>query len=197
MLTQLWNSEKDFETQYRTNVFGLLWATQAALPKMRERKSGLIVNFSSVAGHDSNAAVGAYASTKFAVEALSEALAKEVAEFGIEVLIIEPGAFRTNFLGALQVTSEGIPDHYRGTPADKVVEMMKANDGKQKGSPEKAIEKIYELISGEGETGKLKGKVLRYAIGEDAITRIGNKMKKVSEDMALSNESETSVSSAY
>ena len=164
---------------------------------MRQRKAGLIVNFSSVAGQDTNPGIGAYGSTKAAVEAISEALSKELSEFGISVLIIEPGAFRTNFLGALQTTAGGIPEHYNGTAAEKATSMMKSMNGKQPGDPEKASEKVYEIISGEGETGKLKGEVLRYPIGQDALARIDKKSKKFLEDMALGKESEDNLSTAF
>ena len=126
-----------------------------------------------------------------------EALPKELAEFGIAVLIIELGAFRTNFLGALQTTADGIPEHYNGTAAEKATNAMKAANGKQPGDPEKATEKLFEIIAGEGETGKLKGKVLRFAIGQDALARIEKKTKKFSEDMAVSKESEDSLSTAF
>ena len=164
---------------------------------MRQRRAGLIVNFSSVAGQDTNPGIGAYGSTKAAVEAMSEALSKELSEFGISVLIIEPGAFRTNFLGALQTTATGIPEHYNGTAAEKATNAMKAANGKQPGDPEKAVEKIFEIVTGEGDAGKLKNKVLRFPIGQDALARIEKKTKKFVEDMTAGKESEDRLSTAF
>ena len=84
---------------FENNVFGLAAMTRAVLPSMRAQKSGAIVNISSQGGFIGFAGVGYYNATKFAVEGLSEALAKEVAPFGIKVLIVEPGPFRTDWGG--------------------------------------------------------------------------------------------------
>ena len=163
---------------------------------MRKRKSGYIVNVSSVAGQNTNPGIGAYGATKGALEQMTEALSKEVAEFGIHVLIIEPGIFRTNFFGAIQTPAAGMPESYQGTAAQKAVSHMQEMSGKQPGDPVKAVEKIYEIVSGEGEAGKLKGHALRYAIGQDAIDRINGKLEKFREDMAASQASEKHKSSA-
>jgi NADP-dependent 3-hydroxy acid dehydrogenase YdfG len=82
---------------YEVNILGLVRTTQAVLPVMRQQNSGMIVNLSSIAGRTVYAGGGFYNSSKFAVEALSEALYYEVASFGIHVLVIEPGAFATDF----------------------------------------------------------------------------------------------------
>ena len=84
---------------YETNVFGLMRVTRAILPHLRKQKSGHIVNLSSIGGLVGLPGWGIYNSTKFAVEGLSEALAVEVAPLGIGVTIVEPGPFRTDFLG--------------------------------------------------------------------------------------------------
>jgi len=183
-------SEAEVLKQYKANVFGPLFVIQAALPLMRQRKAGLIVNFSSVAGQNTNPGIGAYGSTKAAIEQMSEALSAELTDFNIQVLIIEPGIFRTNFFGAIQTAEEGMPEHYNGTAAEKAVSHMKQMSGKQPGDPDKLVEKIWQIISGEGEAGQLKGKLLRFAIGEDALQRIEGKNKKLMEDMALSKQSE-------
>lgn len=89
-----------------TNFFGLVEMTKAVLPGMRERKSGHIVNISSIGGLVSFAATGYYHAAKYAVEGLSESLSIEVAPLGIKVMIVEPGPFRTDWLGRSLLQSE-------------------------------------------------------------------------------------------
>ena len=91
--------DADIRAMFETNVFGLAAMTRAVLPIMRAQKSGAIVNISSMGGFIGFPGSGYYAATKFAVEGLSEALSKEVAPFGIKVLIVEPGPFRTDWAG--------------------------------------------------------------------------------------------------
>ena len=86
----------DVRRQFDTNVFGLLTMTRAALPAMRSRGSGRIINVSSLVGRTTFPGMGAYGATKYAVEALSDALRQEVAGFGVQVVIIEPGFVATS-----------------------------------------------------------------------------------------------------
>ncbi|KAF7552053.1 hypothetical protein G7Z17_g4579 [Cylindrodendrum hubeiense] len=146
-------TEKQAETQIRTNLFGPLYAIQAVLPGMRARQSGTIINISSVAGQDGQPSCGLYAASKFSLEGLSEALAKEMKEFGISVLIVEPGAFRTNFLNASIINVDSIDKGYEGTAVDGVVKKFEAFDGKQPGDPHKAVNAIFEVATGEGAAG--------------------------------------------
>jgi NAD(P)-dependent dehydrogenase (short-subunit alcohol dehydrogenase family) len=87
----------EIKAQYETNFFGLIRATQAVLPTMRKQGSGRIINISSGAGRFGYPGGSAYVSTKFAVEGLSESMAYELEQFGIKVVLIEPGVIRTNF----------------------------------------------------------------------------------------------------
>jgi len=93
-------TEEQVQKQFDTNVFGLLRVTRALLPVLREQGSGYILNISSVGGRLAFPVLGMYNATKFAVEAISEALLQEVAQFGIKVIAVEPGAFRTEFINA-------------------------------------------------------------------------------------------------
>jgi short-subunit dehydrogenase len=90
-------TESEMRRQYETNVFGLMNVTRAFLPRMRERRAGRIINVSSVGGRLVLPFFGVYNSTKYAVEALSDALRYELRPFGIDVALIEPGVIRTNF----------------------------------------------------------------------------------------------------
>jgi len=83
--------------QYETNVFGLMAVTRAVLPKMRARRDGRVINMSSIGGRVTFPFMGAYHSTKSAVESLSDALRRELAAFGIRVVVIEPGVIQTDF----------------------------------------------------------------------------------------------------
>ena len=90
-------TEADMRAQYETNVFGLMAVTRAFLPEMRARRSGRVINVSSLGGRHPLPFFGVYNSTKYAVESLSNAMRYELAPWGIKVVLIEPGAIRTNF----------------------------------------------------------------------------------------------------
>ena len=105
-------SEQDARDQIETNVFGALWVTQAALPYLREQRSGHIIQVSSIGGIMAFPNVGIYHASKWALEGFSQALAQEVAPFGVHVTLIEPGGFDTDWAGS----SSGAPIRYRPTP---------------------------------------------------------------------------------
>jgi NAD(P)-dependent dehydrogenase (short-subunit alcohol dehydrogenase family) len=92
-------SEADIRAQIETNFFGALWVTQAALPHLRAQRSGHILQVSSIGGISAFPMIGAYHASKWALEGLSQALAQEVAGFGIAVTLIEPGGFATDWAG--------------------------------------------------------------------------------------------------
>jgi len=130
-------SAAEIEAVYRTNVFGLLNVTRAILPSMRKQRSGRILNISSIGGYRSAAGFGIYCSTKFAVEGLSEALHDELAPLGIQVTLVEPGYFRTDFLDAssLCVSPARIADY--AATAGKVREVAAGLSHNQPGDPAK------------------------------------------------------------
>ncbi|OTA78978.1 hypothetical protein M434DRAFT_402161 [Hypoxylon sp. CO27-5] len=183
---------QEAQLQLQTNFFGPLYVIQAALPGMRSRRSGTIVNVSSIAAKDPRPTSGLYASSKAALEALSEALAHEVSAFNISVLIVEPGAFRTNFLAAYTPPTTTLPAGYAGTVVEQASQAFASNNGKQIGDPEKGVDRIYEAVTGEGLAGRLKGKVLRLVIGRDALQRMRKTNDKFLEDLALQEDVATS-----
>src|ERR1700761_5079416 len=104
-------SEKEAREQMEANFFGLLWVTQAALPILREQGSGHIIQLSSILGVAVLPVLGLYNASKFAVEGLSETLAAEVKGFGINVSLIEPGGFETDWGGASAVHTTAMPEY--------------------------------------------------------------------------------------
>ncbi|MFK0164793.1 oxidoreductase [Rhizobium sp. NPDC090279] len=153
--------DREIRAQFETNVFGLLDVTKAVLPGMRARRSGTIVNISSLGGLVAFGATGYYHATKFAVEALSESLSHEVAPLGIKVLIVEPGAFRTDWAGRSMVESPIVIDDYTET-AGKRRAATRAASGSQPGDPAKAASAIIEAVSS-------KEPPLRLLLGASAL----------------------------
>jgi NAD(P)-dependent dehydrogenase (short-subunit alcohol dehydrogenase family) len=130
---------------FETNVFGLIRVTRALLPHLRAQRSGAIVNLSSIGGLIGSPGWGYYNASKFAVEGFSEALAAELAPLGIHVLIVEPGPFRTDFLGRSGVeASQRIADY--DATAGKTRQYFHDQAGKQPGDPEKAVAAIIAAV---------------------------------------------------
>ncbi|QNI05608.1 SDR family oxidoreductase [Mycobacterium kubicae] len=104
-------SEQEARDQIETNVFGALWITQAALPYLRAQRSGHIIQVSSIGGISAFPDVGIYHASKWALEGFSQALAQEVADFGVHVTLIEPGGFSTDWSGSSSKRAERLPDY--------------------------------------------------------------------------------------
>jgi NAD(P)-dependent dehydrogenase (short-subunit alcohol dehydrogenase family) len=135
--------DAEVRAMFETNVFGLVDITKAVLPVMREQRSGLIVNVSSIGGLASFAATGYYHATKYAVEGLSETLATEVKPLGIDVLIVEPGPFRTNWAGPSIKQSATVIDDYAATAGERR-KQTEARSGNQAGDPVRAAQAIID-----------------------------------------------------
>jgi NAD(P)-dependent dehydrogenase (short-subunit alcohol dehydrogenase family) len=136
---------EEYMPMFETNVFGTINVTRALLPQFRKQMAGNIVNFSSIGGLIGSAGWGYYNSTKFAVEGFSEALAAELEPLGIHVTVIEPGPFRTDFLGRSgKVATHEIMD-YEPT-AGKAREYFETQAGKQPGDPQRAVEAIVAAV---------------------------------------------------
>ena len=102
-------TEDEIRAQMETNLFGALWVTQAALPILRSQGSGHIIQVSSIGGISAFPGIGAYHASKWALEGLSQALAAEVAGFGVKVTLVEPGGFATDWAGPSSKRSESLP----------------------------------------------------------------------------------------
>jgi NAD(P)-dependent dehydrogenase (short-subunit alcohol dehydrogenase family) len=145
-----------FRATMETNYFGTLRCIQAVVPGMRERRSGCIVNVTSVAGRLSVAPQAAYSSSKFALEAASEALAQEMKAFGVRVAIVEPGVIATAIFGKVQPP----PADSNYPHARRIYELFKTSL-ENPVSPYVVGETIREIV----ESGSWK---LRYPVGPDA-----------------------------
>jgi len=137
--------DAEIRAMFETNVFGLAAMTRAVLPVMRAQTSGAIVNISSQGGFIGFPGTGYYNATKFAVEGLSEALAKEVAPFGMRVLIVEPGPFRTDWGGRSLKTPKRSIDAYAETAIARR-NLIQGYSGSQPGDPVRAAEAIIATV---------------------------------------------------
>lgn len=150
---------------FATNFFGAVAMIKAVLPGMRARRSGAIVNITSIAARLAMPGSAYYSATKFALEGLSDALRREVEPLGIKVLIVEPGAFRTDFAGrSLHGAMTAIAD-YDGTAGPRRKENDRT-DGTQPGDPARAAQVLIEVIGG----GTLP---VRLLLGSDAVQIVG------------------------
>jgi short-subunit dehydrogenase len=161
-------SEAEYMPMFETNVFGLLGVTRAFLPHLRKQRSGHILNLSSIGGLVASPGMGYYNATKFAVEGLSEALAAEVAPLGIRVTIIEPGPFRTDFLGRSGVVAETRIADYDAT-AGNMRKYFAENDGKQQGDPLRAVHAMMQVVESPNPP-------LRLLLGRSALERLRGKL---------------------
>ena len=167
-------SDAEVRSIFDANVFGLLNVTRAVLPTLRAQGSGRIINIGSSAGIAVGAGRGVYGATKFAVEAITEALRAEVAPLGIKVTVVEPGSFRTDFLahGGQRRPGNTI-DAYAST-VGALQEAIDANDGLQPGDPAKAVAAIRALA----ETDEPP---LRLPLGSDSVALFEQKAAALSE----------------
>ena len=162
-------TDADIQAQYATNVFGLFNVTRAALPAMRAARRGHVFNLSSVAGYRGVEAGSLYCSSKFAVEGFSEALAGELAPFGIHVTIIEPGPFRTDFLTpeSLKFIANEVPDYAERRNATRA--SFEQRNGKQQGDPVLLAEAIVTLANAQKPP-------LRFTAGAMAVNGLDAKL---------------------
>lgn len=169
-------SDTELRPMYETNVFGLLRVTRAVLPHLREQRSGHILNISSIGGVTASPGWGLYQSTKFAVEGISEALAAELAPLGIHVTLIEPGPFRTDFLGRSGVEAAKRIADYDGTAA-KARQYQRDQDGKQPGDPVRAVQAMIEVVESPNPP-------LRLLLGAGALQRLRAKLDNWQKEIA-------------
>jgi short-subunit dehydrogenase len=169
------SADKDIRRMYDTNVFGLLNVTRAVLPTMREKRSGHVINISSIGGYRAAPGFGVYSSTKFAVEGITEALRGELAPLGIHATVVEPGYFRTDFLDAssLVVAPDVIGDYDEtsGAVRRKATQM----NHNQPGDPKKLADAMVTLVDAAAPP-------LRLPLGTDTLAAIAAKNAYVAQE---------------
>ncbi|WP_295389983.1 oxidoreductase [uncultured Thiodictyon sp.] len=171
--------ESDLEAvraMFEINVWGLTQMTRAVLPGMRQRRSGTVVNLSSVGGLVAFPTLSFYNASKFAVEALSESLAQEVAPLGLKVLLVEPGPFRTDWAGRSAAEApRTIPDY--DATAGARTQMIRGYSGTQPGDPERAAAAIVQAVEADHPP-------LRLLLGEMALQTATAKLAAMQQEIA-------------
>jgi NAD(P)-dependent dehydrogenase (short-subunit alcohol dehydrogenase family) len=166
----------DLRRQFEVNVFGPVAMMKAVLPYMRRRRAGRILNVTSMGGLITFPGVSFYHGSKFALEGISEALGKEVKDFGIHVTAVEPGAFRTDWAGrSLERAPRSIADY------DAIFEPLRKrrmeNSGHQTGDPKKAVRAMLKVAASDNPPAHL-------LLGSDAVRLVDEKMKALQSEFA-------------
>lgn len=156
-------SINSFRRQIATNLFGTIIMTKAVIPHMRQRRSGHIVQFSSVGGRVGAPGRAPYSAAKWGVEGFSEVLAQEMRLVGVRVTIVEPGGFRTDFAGASTTLDAGRAEY--DAVVGNAARMQAAYHGKQPGDPHRGAKAILEIVAAEESP-------LRLPLGSDAVATI-------------------------
>jgi NAD(P)-dependent dehydrogenase (short-subunit alcohol dehydrogenase family) len=163
--------DHEVRAMFETNVFGLIAMTKAALPGMRARGTGHIVNISSIGGLVGFPGVGYYNATKFAVEGLSEALDAELQPLGLGVTIVEPGPFRTDWAGrSLKKTANDIPAY--ADTAGKRRATTSGYSGRQPGDPVRAAHAIIDAVRSPAPPIRLPLGAFAYEAAQQKLTRM-------------------------
>ncbi len=169
-------SDAELRAIMDTNFFGAMSVTRAALPIFRAQRSGAVVNIASLGGQLSMPGFGAYSASKFAVEGMSEALAAELAPLGVKVLIVEPGAFRTDLAGAA-MREMPIIEEYR-TTVGAIRDFARSMHQTQEGDPRKAAVAIERALASDTTP-------LRLQLGADAVQAIRAHAEALLAEMAV------------
>ena len=169
------SEDEAIRNMFEINVFGLAKMIQETLPIFRAQKSGHIVNMASIGGLVGFPGVGFYNATKFAVDGLSEALAKETAPLGIKVTIVAPSGFRTDWAGRSANNSPIVIEDY-ATTSGKNKEDIRGYSGNQPGDPARAAQAIVKAV-------EAKDPPLRLLLGAGALKGARNKIEQLKKDI--------------
>jgi NAD(P)-dependent dehydrogenase (short-subunit alcohol dehydrogenase family) len=154
----------DIQNHIATNFYGVMYVMRAVLPVMRKQRSGRIINISSVAGVVGLKHTGAYSAAKFAVEGMSLAVAHEVEQFGIKIVVVSPGFFRTDLLAAqnARYSNSAIADYAGEGEAEA---MWSGYNGKQQGDPAKLGDVLVKLAA-------MENPPRQFMAGSDALEAV-------------------------
>lgn len=179
-------SNEETRRNFEVNVFAVLNVLRQVLPHLRARRAGHIINISSIAGFAPGLGFSIYSATKFAVEGFSEVLAADIKALGIKLTIVEPGAFRTNFLApdSFVVPHSPIEDYAQ---VREIQTRFEGNDGLQMGDPAKAAAAIMHIVQEENPP-------LHLFLGEDAYSRANKKIEALRKDLETWKETTQSMS---
>jgi NAD(P)-dependent dehydrogenase (short-subunit alcohol dehydrogenase family) len=178
---------EDFRAQLETNLFGPLNVTRAVLPVMREQRSGVVVTMSSSAGLIGQEFCTAYAASKFALEGFMESLSPEVAPYGIQTMVVEPGFFRTDLLtpDSTSYATPSIADYAERT--EQTVAAWKGMNGQQGGDPVKLAQALIGLATSEQPP-------VRWVAGADAVAGVEQKARDLLAQVDAHRELSSSLS---
>ncbi|MFI5898441.1 oxidoreductase [Actinoplanes sp. NPDC051513] len=168
-------SDCELRDQLEVNLFGVINVTRAALPHMREQRSGHLVQMSSLNGIEGLVGGGYYAASKFAIEGFSESLAEEVAHLGINVTIVEPGPHRTRFANDESARWASPIDDYTDS-VGRAREAIKQLDGHQPGDPDRAADAIVAAV-------RTPSPPRRLPLGSLAVEHIGARLTAQLDDL--------------
>lgn len=168
-------SDEQIKRNFDTNLFGAIDVIRAILPVMRAQQRGHIINMSAIAGFTNELGFSIYGGAKFALEGVSEALQGEVAPLGIKVTIVEPGPFRTDFIGRSLDRVEEQMDAYQDT-VGKFLNFLNNIEGKQPGDPQKAAEAIIQVVNSPNPP-------LRLVLGKYAYTKFRQKIESLTTEL--------------
>lgn len=153
----------DFRRQIETNLFGTIILTKAAIPIMREQRSGHIIQFSSVGGRVGAPGRAPYSAAKWGIEGFSEVLAREMALIGVKVTVIEPGGFRTDFAGSSTSLEAGRPEY--DSVVGAAARAQRAYNGRQPGDPARAAQVILDIAT-------MDQPPFRLPLGSDSVKAV-------------------------
>lgn len=169
------SSNEDVRRQFDVNVFGAVGVMKAVAPYMRARRTGHIINITSVGGLVTFPGLGVYHGSKFALEGISEALGKELAPFGVHVTAVEPGAFRTDWAGRSMVRAGRAIGDYDAM-FDPARQSREERSGHQNGDPARAGQAILKLVTSPNPPPHL-------LLGSDAVDLVRAKLARLSQDI--------------
>ncbi|MEG6508105.1 oxidoreductase [Methyloligella sp. 2.7D] len=167
---------EEMRRQFDANVFGAVAMMKAVLPGMRTRRSGTIVNVTSMGGFITMPGITAYCGSKFALEGISEVLGKEVKSVGVHVIALAPGQFRTDWAGRSMVRTGRSIAAYDAV-IDPIRAARKEKSGKQPGDPAKAAEVLLQLVESDNPPTRL-------FLGADALKLVGEKIDAMQQEIA-------------